>query len=84
MNEQELLDQARKEIAVVTDEQDKKTYLIVLEESMKELVVAEAQLKEFTDIRNKAIKNLYVSGLSAIELGSLTGLSRQMIHKIVK
>ncbi len=84
MNEQELLDQARKEIAVVTDEQDKKTFLIVLEESMKELVVAEAQLKEFTDIRNKAIKNLYVGGLSAIELGSLTGLSRQMIHKIVK
>ncbi len=30
MNEQELLDQARKEIAVVTDEQDKKTYLYSL------------------------------------------------------
>ena len=84
MNEQELLDQARKEIAVVTNEKERKTFLIVLEESMKELVVSESQTKEVTDIRNKAIKNLYVGGLSAIELGSLTGLSRQMIHKIVK
>ena len=84
MNEQELLDQARKEIAVVTNEKERKTFLIVLEESMKELVVSESQTKEFTDMRNKAIKNLYVGGLSAIELGSLTGLSRQMIHKIVK
>ncbi len=56
MNEQELLDQARKEIAVVTDEQDKKTYLIVLEESMKELVVAEAKLKNLQTYETKLLR----------------------------
>jgi|TARA_R100000742_G_C4197738_1_gene27801 hypothetical protein len=83
-NEQELLDQARKSIDRTVNEKQLETNFLVLEESMKELIVAKTQLREFTNIRNKAMNNLYKLDVTAADLSKLTDMSVQMVHRILK
>ena len=53
-------------------------------EIIDEIDMAKTLVKEFTDIRNKAIKNLYNVGISAKRLSEVTGLSTVYIHRVVK
>jgi len=80
----DLLVQAREHISDNVDKQNAETYLFVLEESLKEVVKLKDLTDEFIDVRNKAIKNLYDLGYSAIQLAEITNLTRQMVHNIVK
>lgn len=80
----DLLIKAQENISDSVDKQTEFNYRRVLDESMKELHNLKITNQEFIDIRNVAIKNLYVIGYSAIELAEITNLTRQMIHNIVK
>ncbi len=56
-----------------------------LAESLYELTNLKIMSDQFTNIRNNLISKLYKNhSVSAIKLAEATGLSRQMIHNIVK
>jgi len=80
----ELLKESMDNIEKFTKEQDIDQQIYVLNEAMKEINIAKDLVKEFTDIRNKSIKNLYGLGVSAQELSNITGISKVYIHKVVK
>lgn len=53
--------------------------------TMEELNKLQEQVNTYLDLRNKFINKLYKDfGVSAIKLSEMTGLSRQMVHNLVK
>lgn len=80
----ELLDESLKNIEQQTRSREIKNNEHALFEAIDEIDMAKTLVKEFTDIRNKAIKNLYNVGISAKRLSEITGLSTVYIHRVVK
>ena len=80
----ELLDESLKNIEQQTRSREIENNEHALFESIDEIDIAKTLVKEFTDIRNKAIKNLYNVGISAKRLSEVTGLSTVYIHRVVK
>jgi len=80
----ELLDLSLKNINEQTRSRDIETQKHILVESIKELNVTKELVKEFTDLRNKAIINLYRFGITAKELSAATNISTVYIHRLVK
>ena len=64
----ELLDESLKNIEQQTRSREIENNEHALFEAMNEINMAKTLVKEFTDIRNKAIKNLYNVGISAKRL----------------
>ena len=80
----ELLDESLKNIEQQTRLREIENNEHALFEAIDEIDMAKTLVKEFTDIRNKAIKNLYNVGISAKRLSEVTGLSTVYIHRVVK
>tara|TARA_R100001126_G_C4779539_1_gene126402 strand:- start:56 stop:325 length:270 start_codon:yes stop_codon:yes gene_type:complete len=81
----DLLTQARDNIKDNVDKQQKEKYMVVLKESLVELGKLKNTTDDYIMLRNTAIQRLYSEcGYSAIQLGDIVGISRQMIHNIVK
>jgi|TARA_Y100000401_G_C8298405_1_gene212663 hypothetical protein len=80
----ELLDESLKNIEQQTRSREIENNEHALFEAIDEIDMAKTLVKEFTDIRNKAIKNLYNVGISAKRLSEVTGLSTVYIHRVVK
>jgi|TARA_R100000995_G_C3424270_1_gene95432 hypothetical protein len=80
----ELLNESLKNIEQQTRSREIENNKEALLESMQEIENAKLLVKEFTDIRNKAIKNLYIVGISAKKLSEITELSTVYIHRVVK
>ena len=80
----ELLDESLKNIEQQTRSREIENNEHALFEAIDEIDMAKTLVKEFTDIRNKAIKNLYNVGISAKRLSEVTGLSTGYIHRVVK
>ena len=80
----ELLDESLKNIEKQTRSREIENNEHALFEAMDEIDMAKTLVKEFTNIRNKAIKNLYNVGISAKRLSEVTGLSTVYIHRVVK
>lgn len=59
--------------------------LFGLRESLEEIHRLKNVSQDFVNIRNQLIKKLYkIHSVSAAQLGEISGLTRQMIHLIVK
>ena len=81
----DLLTQAQENISDNVDKQQEEQYIQVLNDSLVELVKLKNTTDDYIMIRNTAIQRLYSDcGYSAIQLGDIVGISRQMIHNIVK
>ena len=81
----DLLTQAQENISDNVDKQQEEQYIQVLNDSLVELVKLKNTTDDYIMIRNTAIQRLYSEcGYSAIQLGDIVGISRQMIHNIVK
>ena len=80
----ELLDESLKNIEQQTRSREIENNEHALFKAIDEINMAKTLVKEFTDIRNKAIKNLYNVGISAKRLSEITGLSTVYIHRVVK
>ena len=80
----ELLDESLKNIEKQTRSREIENNEHALFEAIDEIDMAKTLVKEFTNIRNKAIKNLYNVGISAKRLSEVTGLSTVYIHRVVK
>ena len=84
-NINDLLTQAQENISDNVDKQQKEKYMLVLKESLVELGKLKNTTDDYIMLRNTAIQRLYSEcGYSAIQLGDIVGISRQMIHNIVK
>jgi len=84
-NINDLLEQARNNISENVGKQQEEQYIQVLNDSLVELVKLKNTTDDYIMIRNTAIERLYSEcGYSAIKLGDIVGISRQMIHNIVK
>ena len=81
----DLLTQAQENISDNVDKQQEDKYLRALNDSLVELGKLKNTTDDYIMIRNTAIQRLYSEcGYSAIQLGDFVGISRQMIHNIVK
>ena len=81
----DLLTQAQENISDNVDKQQEDKYLRALNDSLVELGKLKNTTDDYIMIRNTAIQKLYSEcGYSAIQLGDFVGISRQMIHNIVK
>ena len=81
----DLLTQAQENISDNVDKQQEEQYIQVLNDSLVELGKLKNTTDDYIMIRNTAIQRLYSEcGYSAIQLGDIVGISRQMIHNIVK
>jgi len=81
----DLLTQARDNISENVGKQQEEQYIQVLNDSLVELVKLKNTTDDYIMIRNTAIQRLYNEcGYSAIQLGDIVGISRQMIHNIIK
>ena len=81
----DLLTQAQENISDNVGKQQEEQYIQVLNDSLVELVKLKNTTDDYIMIRNIAIQRLYSEcGYSAIQLGDIVGISRQMIHNIVK
>ena len=81
----DLLEQARDNISENVGKHQEEQYIQVLNDSLVELVKLKNTTDDYIMIRNTAIQRLYSEcGYSAIQLGDIVGISRQMIHNIVK
>jgi len=81
----DLLTQAQENISENVGKQQEEQYTQVLNDSLVELVKLKNTTDDYIMIRNTAIQRLYSEcGYSAIQLGDIVGISRQMIHNIVK
>ena len=81
----DLLTQAQENISDNVGKQQEEQYIQVLNDSLVELVKLKNTTDDYIMIRNTAIQRLYSEcGYSAIQLGDIVGISRQMIHNIVK
>jgi DNA-binding XRE family transcriptional regulator len=81
----DLLIQAQENISDNVGKQQEQKYTQVLNDSLVELVKLKNTTDDYIMIRNTAIQRLYSEcGYSAIKLGDIVGISRQMIHNIVK
>ena len=84
-NINDLLTQARDNISENVGKQQEEQYTQVLNDSLVELVKLKNTTDDYIMIRNTAIQRLYSEcGYSAIQLGDIVGISRQMIHNIIK
>tara|TARA_X000001382_G_scaffold103553_1_gene78452 strand:- start:322 stop:591 length:270 start_codon:yes stop_codon:yes gene_type:complete len=84
-NINDLLEQARDNISENVGKQQEEQYIQVLNDSLFELGKLKNTTDDYIMIRNTAIERLYSEcGYSAIQLGDIVGISRQMIHNIVK
>ena len=84
-NINDLLEQARDNISDNVGKQQEDKYLRALNDSLVELGKLKNTTDDYIMIRNTAIQRLYSEcGYSAIQLGDFVGISRQMIHNIVK
>jgi len=84
-NINDLLEQARNNISENVGKQQEEQYIQVLNDSLVELGKLKNTTDDYIMIRNTAIQRLYSEcGYSAIQLGDIVGISRQMIHNIVK
>lgn len=81
----DLLTQAQENISDNVDKQQKEKYMVVLKESLVELGKLKNTTDDYIMLRNIAIQRLYNEcGYSAIQLADIVGITRQMIHNIVK
>jgi hypothetical protein len=81
----DLLTQAQENISENVDKQQKEKYLFVLKESLVELGKLKNTTDDYIMLRNTAIQRLYSEyGYSAVQLADIVGMTRQMIHNIVK
>jgi len=81
----DLLTQAQENISDNVGKQQEEQYIQVLNDSLVELVKLKNTTDDYIMLRNTAIQRLYSDcGYSAIQLGDIVGISRQMIHNIVK
>jgi len=81
----DLLTQAQENISENVDKQQKEKYLVVLKESLVELGKLKNTTNDYIMLRNTAIQRLYSEfGYSAVQLADIVGITRQMIHNIVK
>ena len=81
----DLLLEARQSIEHNDQEKDLRATQNGLNETIKELDNLKKMSEEFTMIRNNLLKKLYNQhSVSALKLSAVTGLSRQMVHLIVK
>jgi len=84
-NINDLLEQAQENISDNVDKQQEEQYIQVLNDSLVELGKLKNTTDDYIMIRNTAIQRLYSEcGYSAIQLGDIVGISRQMIHNIIK
>jgi len=84
-NINDLLTQARDNISDNVGKQQEEKYMLVLKESLVELDKLKNTTDDYIMLRNIAIQRLYSEcGYSAIQLADIVGISRQMIHNIVK
>ena len=84
-NINDLLTQARDNISDNVGKQQEEKYIQVLNDSLLELDKLKNTTDDYIMLRNTAIQRLYSEcGYSAIKLGDIVGISRQMIHNIVK
>jgi len=84
-NMNDLLTQARDSISENVGKQQEEQYIQVLNDSLVELGKLKNTTDDYIMIRNTAIQRLYSEcGYSAIQLGDIVGISRQMIHNIIK
>tara|TARA_R100000697_G_scaffold13765_1_gene19942 strand:+ start:246 stop:515 length:270 start_codon:yes stop_codon:yes gene_type:complete len=84
-NINDLLTQARDNISDNVGKQQEEKYIQVLNDSLVELDKLKNTTDDYIMLRNTAIQRLYSEcGYSAIKLGDIVGISRQMIHNIVK
>ena len=84
-NINDLLMKAQENISDNVGKQQEEQYIQVLNDSLVELVKLKNTTDDYIMIRNTAIQRLYSDcGYSAIQLGDIVGISRQMIHNIVK
>ena len=84
-NINDLLTQAQENISDNVDKQQKEKYMVVLKESLVELGKLKNTTDDYIMLRNIAIQRLYNEcGYSAIQLADIVGMTRQMIHNIVK
>ena len=84
-NMNDLLTKARDNINDNVGKQQEDQYIQVLNDSLVELVKLKNTTDDYIMLRNTAIQRLYSEcGYSAIQLGDIVGISRQMIHNIVK
>ena len=84
-NINDLLTQARDNISDNVGKQQEEKYMLVLKESLVELDKLKNTTDDYIMLRNIAIQRLYNEcGYSAIQLADIVGISRQMIHNIVK
>ncbi len=80
-----VLDNMIEKHVVEDDDAEKNKLLAGLSEAKQELDNLQGPIRDYTFIRNELVCKLYYEfGVSAIALSNLSGLSRQMIHKIVK
>tara|TARA_R100001594_G_scaffold3982_1_gene14696 strand:- start:478 stop:744 length:267 start_codon:yes stop_codon:yes gene_type:complete len=79
-----LLAEARNNIEKTTGENIEEELWNYLIESKKELERANEVQKMWKENRDIAIKNLYSYGKPAALIGKIAGLSRVLIHRIVK
>jgi len=84
-NINDLLTKAQENISDIVGKQQEDKYLRALNDSLVELGKLKNTTDDYIMIRNTAIQRLYSEcGYSAIQLGDIVGISRQMIHNIVK
>jgi|DEB0MinimDraft_10_1074344.scaffolds.fasta_scaffold07821_4 hypothetical protein len=84
-NVEALLKKSVDNINEQTNKRDYENTLFGLRESIEEIHRLKNMSDEFVNIRNQLIKKLYNShSVSAINLSEVSGLTRQMIHLIVK
>lgn len=80
-----LLEQSQESINKTVEQKELDIYLEGLQESINEINKLKAALDNFIPIRNDFIRSLYSRhSYSAMKLSDMTGLSRQMVHNLVK
>jgi|TARA_B100001939_G_scaffold207930_1_gene178778 hypothetical protein len=80
-----LLEQSQESINKTVEQKELDIYLEGLQESINEINKLKEALDNFIPIRNDFIRSLYSRhSYSAMKLSDMTGLSRQMVHNLVK
>ena len=80
----ELLKKSMDNIEKTTRTREVEDQIYVLKETIAEIWAAKHILKNFTDIRNEALKNLHRYGVSVKELSEISELSTVFIHRVIK
>jgi tRNA C32,U32 (ribose-2'-O)-methylase TrmJ len=80
-----LMQQSQESIDKAVQKKELEIYVNGLQETLNEINVLKNALDKFIPIRNDFIRGLYNRhSYSAMKLSDMTGLSRQMVHNLVK